>query len=186
MPGYRGASGSSWLPSRRPSYDLDLLREQRLHCICTVGGPRQRERGAPGGATQRQRTGALSPFRVVEFLDFTLSSSLPSPAAPFARTGTVALPWLRSGAALRCGSRISYSEYVYIELRVLLSTCRASRMPCCRLAEHSMWQPFCVLAGFEGCGALTLLRSQLRSQRQMSRLRRSRRQYRRKMTITTI
>ena len=54
LPGYRGASGSSWLPSRRPSHDL--LRQQRLLCICTAGGPRQRQRGAPGGATQRQRT----------------------------------------------------------------------------------------------------------------------------------
>ena len=53
-PGYRGASKSSWLPSRRPSHDL--LRQQRLHCICTPGGPRSRELGAPGSATQTQRT----------------------------------------------------------------------------------------------------------------------------------
>ena len=54
LAGYHGASGLSCLPSRRPSHDL--LRQELLLCICMAGGPRQRERGAPGGATQRQRT----------------------------------------------------------------------------------------------------------------------------------
>ena len=36
LPGYHCASGSSWLPSRRLSHHL--VRQQLLHCICTVGG----------------------------------------------------------------------------------------------------------------------------------------------------
>ena len=41
--GYRGASGPSWIPSRRPSHDL--LRQQLLHSICTAGRATSENKG---------------------------------------------------------------------------------------------------------------------------------------------
>ena len=54
LPGYHGASGSSWLPSRRPSHDL--LRQQLLHCICTAGGGGGKGTSAGTWCPRRSRT----------------------------------------------------------------------------------------------------------------------------------
>ena len=50
---YHSATGSSWLPSLRPTHYV--LLQQLLHCICTAGGPRQRKCGASSCATLPQQ-----------------------------------------------------------------------------------------------------------------------------------